>query len=174
MSSFEIFWLKSCANQRIPSEYAEKWLKSIQTKYNTESSRIYHNSNVLIKKCDFLDSLCASNSIAKFDDYLIFAIAFQYYHFDLKTDYVDRNCIAFREMCDDASVSDVSWIVIVITLWLLFTWCLLIYTMLLLSYLIRCLFILRIGACTDRHSSLIPYVTCWAIRLNYTLEMNTM
>lgn len=107
MSSFENFWIKSCDNQKIPPELAKKWLKSIQTKYNTESNRIYHNFNVLTKKCDFLDSLNAIG-LVNFSDYLIFAIAFQYYHFDLKTDCSESNCNGFRELCNEAAVSDVS------------------------------------------------------------------
>lgn len=108
MSNFEKFWLKSCDNQKIPCEIAKNWLKSIETKYNTESNRIYHNFNVLIKKCDFLDLLCTNDSIKTFGDSLIFGIAFQYYHFDLKTDDSERNCIAFRQLCTDASINDVS------------------------------------------------------------------
>lgn len=104
MSSFEKFWLKSCDKQKIPPEIAKNWLKTIQTKYNTESNRIYHNFNVLTKKCDFLESL---NTIS-FSDYLIMAIAFQYYHFDLKMDCSESNCSGFREFCNAAAVNDVS------------------------------------------------------------------
>lgn len=107
MSNFEKYWLKSCDNQKIPPEIAKNWLKSIQTKYNTEPNRIYHNFNVLLKKCDFLDSLNAVG-LVDFSDYLIFAIAFQYYHFDLKTDCSESNCNGFREFCNEAAANDVS------------------------------------------------------------------
>lgn len=107
MSSFEKYWLQSCDNQKIPPEIAKKWLKSIQTKYNTESNRIYHNFNVLIKKCDFFDSL-EKIGLVNCSDYLVFAIAFQYYHFDLKTNCNELNCIAFRELCNEAAINDVS------------------------------------------------------------------
>lgn len=105
MSSFEKYWIKSCDNQKILPEIAKNWLKSIQTKYNTESNRIYHNFNVLTKKCDFLDSL---KGLVNFSDYLIFAIAFQYYHFDLKTDCNELNCTGFRKFCNEAAINDVS------------------------------------------------------------------
>lgn len=108
MSNFEKYWLQSCVNQKIPPEIARDWLKTIQDKYNTESNRIYHNFNVLTKKCDFLHSL-DTIGLVNFSDYLIFAIAFQYYHFDLKIDCSEKNCIAFRELCKNAAVDDVSY-----------------------------------------------------------------
>lgn len=107
MSNFEKYWLQSCENQKVPPEVANRWLQCIQTKYNTESNRVYHNFTVLIKKCDFLDSL-ATIGLANFSDYLIFAIAFQYYHFDLKSDCSESNCIAFHELCNEAAINDVS------------------------------------------------------------------
>lgn len=105
MSGLEKLWFKSCENQKIPLESAELWLNKIQTKYNTEAHRIYHNLNILNKKCDFLLSFGSS---VEFSDYLVFAIVFQYYNFDLKTDSLELNCTAFRDFCNKSGVDNVS------------------------------------------------------------------
>lgn len=105
MSVLDKFWFQSCENQKISHEIANSWLQTIQTKYNTESHRIYHNLNVLTKKCDFLHSFGES---LNHSDYLVYAIVFQYYHFDLKSDYSEKNCTAFREFCAEARVDNVS------------------------------------------------------------------
>lgn len=105
MSTLEKLWYQSCENQKIPSETAKTWLSKIQTKYNTESHRIYHNLNVLNKKCDFLLSLGSS---VQFSDYLIFAIVFQYYQFEMNTDCCALNCTAFHEFYNASGVDNVS------------------------------------------------------------------
>lgn len=106
MSNFEQIWFQSCENQQISHDIANKWLKSIQTKYNTESHRIYHNFNVLVKKLDFLKSI---ESLVDYSDFLIFAIVFQYYNFDVQnSDSREKNQIAFREFCDEACNTNVS------------------------------------------------------------------
>lgn len=105
MSTFEKLWYQSCENQKIPQETTKVWLNNIQKKYNTESHRIYHNFNVLNKKCDFLLSLGSS---VQFSDYLVFAIVFQYYQFDLNTDCSAANCMIFREFYKSSGVDNVS------------------------------------------------------------------
>lgn len=105
MSSFEKRWIESCQNQKIPPNIANKWLQTIQTKYNTESHRIYHNFTVLSNKSKCLHSIAA---IANVSDYLIFALAFQYYHFDLKINCTEQNCQAFREFYNESGVDNVS------------------------------------------------------------------
>lgn len=104
MSSLDKLWYQSNENQKIAVDIAKRWLNSIQTKYNTESHRIYHNLNVLNKKCEFV----LANVAVEYSDYLIFAIIFQYYHFDLKSDCSETNCTAFREFYTDAGVDNVS------------------------------------------------------------------
>lgn len=105
MSTFENCWYQSCENQKITKETAKIWLNKIQTKYNTESHRIYHNLKVLNKKCDFLLSLGSS---VQFSDYLVFAIAFQYYHFEMNTDCSALNCTAFNEFYNASGIGNVS------------------------------------------------------------------
>lgn len=105
MSSFEKLWYQSNENQKIPPDIAKRWLNLIQTKYNTEPHRIYHNLNVLNKKCEFLLSIESSIQLS---DCLIFALVFQYYHFDLKSDCSERNCTAFREFITEAAIDNVS------------------------------------------------------------------
>lgn len=105
MSGLDKFWFQACENQKIPHDTANRWLHTIQTKYNTESHRIYHNPNVLRKKLDFLNVIEES---IDYSDYLVFAIVFQYYHFDLKSDCCDNNITAFREFCADAHINTVS------------------------------------------------------------------
>lgn len=105
MSGLEKLWFQSCENQKIPTEIAKTWLTQIQTKYTTETHRFYHNLNVLNKKCDFLLSI---GSAVEFSDYLVFAIIFQYYNFDLKTDCIEINCTTFREFLNAADTDNVS------------------------------------------------------------------
>lgn len=105
MSGLDEIWNKSCENQKISPEIANIWLKNIQRKYSTESHRIYHNLNVLNKKCNFLQSIGSS---VQYSDYLAFAIIFQYYHFDPKTDCTEINCTAFREFYNAANIDNVS------------------------------------------------------------------
>lgn len=105
MSGLEELWFQSCKNQNIPHETAKSLLHKIQSKFNNESHRIYHNLNVLNKKCNFLLSLKSS---VQYSDYLVFAIFFQYYHFDLKTDCSEMNWKTFRELCKTAGIDNVS------------------------------------------------------------------
>lgn len=104
-SGFQDSWTKACVHCKIPHDIAERWLNVIRTKYNTESHRFYHNSNILNEKCKFLLSL---DSSVQFSDYLIFALAFQYYHFDLKSDCCELNCTAFRQFFEETGIDDVS------------------------------------------------------------------
>lgn len=105
MSSLDKLWCQSTENQNIAPDIAKRWLHLIQTKYNSETHRIYHNLNVLTKKCEFLLSIGSS---IKYSDYVVFAIVFQYYHFDLKTDCCEKNCTAFREFIIETGVENVS------------------------------------------------------------------
>lgn len=107
MSAFEKLWFQSCESEKIPTETANAWLHKIQTKYSTESHRFYHNLNVLHRKCDFLLSI---ESTVQYSDYLVFAIAFQYYHFDLNTDCIELNMTAFREFYNSAGIDNVSYV----------------------------------------------------------------
>ncbi|XP_031620952.1 uncharacterized protein LOC116339297 [Contarinia nasturtii] len=104
MSGLEEIWNQSCENQNIPQELAKTWLNNVKTKYSTESHRIYHNLNVLNKKCDLLRAFGQS---VQYSDYLAFAIVFQYYNFDLKTDCSGTNCAAFREFYNAANIDNI-------------------------------------------------------------------
>lgn len=101
------YWLKACENCKIPKNVADQWLKSIQQKYNSESHRIYHNRNILEMKFGFLSSLGSTITIS---DYLIFAIVFQYFHFDLKSESNVANCEAFEHFYNESGVNDVSYL----------------------------------------------------------------
>lgn len=105
MSSLEKLWYQTTENQNISPEIAKRWLNLVQTKYNSESHRVYHNLDVLDKKCAFLISIEAS---LQYSDNLIFAIVFQYFHFDLKTDCSEQNCTSFREFVTEAGIDNVS------------------------------------------------------------------
>lgn len=102
-------WLKACENYKIPNETATHWLNAIKSKYNTESHRIYHNLNILEKKCDFLLTLGASIT---YKNCLIFALCFQYYEFNLKTECSDANCKAFQDFYNESGIDDVSFLLV--------------------------------------------------------------
>lgn len=113
MSAFEKVWFESCKNEKIPTDTANAWLQQIQSKYSTESHRFYHNLNVLQKKCDFLLSIGAA---VQYSDYLVFAIVFQYYNFDLNIDCIELNMTAFREFCHSAGIDNVSCVALMLQL----------------------------------------------------------
>lgn len=146
MSSFEKLWFQSCVYEKILMETANAWFKRIQTKYSTESHRFYHNLNVINKKCDFLLSL---RSDVQYSDYLVFAIVFQYFNFDLTTDCTESNITAFRDFYNSTGIDNVS--------------------------CVHLCFKLRhmIWNCVDssRPICLILCVICWAIQINNSLDM---
>lgn len=105
-SSLSELWFEVCGKQKIPQETAKRWLDTIETKYNRESHRFYHNANILNQKCDFIRSL--DSSAIGIPDYLIFAIVFQYFHYDTKSECSEKNRNVFREFCTEAGIDDVS------------------------------------------------------------------
>lgn len=108
MSAKEIeLWNRACENCKIPSSVAEHWLNRILQKYDTEIQRSYHNSQILRTKSELIHELHALNQI-KSIAVLVFAIFFQYYEFDVKSNCSDINCEAFRMFCNEANVDDVS------------------------------------------------------------------
>lgn len=86
---------------------ADHWLNRILRKYDTESQRSYHNSQILRTKCELILELDALQHVKSIDS-LVFAIFFQYYEFDVKSNCSDKNCDAFRQFCKEANVEDVS------------------------------------------------------------------
>lgn len=108
MSSEEIeLWNQACENCKIPSYIAEHWLNRILQKYDTESQRSYHNSQILRTKSELILELNALNQVKSIAA-LVFAIFFQYYEFDVKSNCSDINCNAFRLFCNESNVDDVS------------------------------------------------------------------
>lgn len=108
MSSKEIeLWNRTCENCKIPPSIAEHWLNRIRQKYDTESERSYHNSQILRTKSKLILELDALNQVKSIAA-LVFAIFFQYYEFDVKSNCSDINCNAFRLFCNEANVDDVS------------------------------------------------------------------
>lgn len=108
MSSKEIdLWNRTCANRNIPNSIADHWLNKILQKYDTEIQRSYHNSQILRTKCELIQELHALNHI-KSIDCLVFAIFFQYYEFDVKSNCSDKNGDAFRQFYNQTNVDDVS------------------------------------------------------------------
>lgn len=105
-SSLHELWSKACDNEKINREISKRWLDTVETKYNTESHRFYHNANILYKKCDFLQSI--NSTSVKISDYLIFATVFQYFHFDLKSECSEKNRDTFRQFYKEAGIDDVS------------------------------------------------------------------
>lgn len=100
-------WHKTCENCKISKSIADQWLNTIYNKYNTEPQRTYHNSKILCKKCEFLSTLSDLKQI-EIKNYLVFAIFFQYFYFDVKSDSCKTNCDAFRLFYSEANINDVS------------------------------------------------------------------
>lgn len=101
-NSFQSVWHRTCDSLGIVRPIADEWLDKIQTKYNSESQRIYHNFGLLQFKCDFIESLkqiSISNAV-------VLAIAFQYYNFDVKSDCSEQNLHVFKEFVNAADLSD--------------------------------------------------------------------
>lgn len=95
----ESIWISSCNHFEISPEVSEKWLKKILVKYS-EPCRFYHNeSEMFLKKLEFLTN--SSKSI-------IFASIFQYFEFDLNLSCVEINCNSFKEFYLEAGLNDVS------------------------------------------------------------------
>lgn len=102
-----VCWSKACENCKIPLDVANRWLKTIDVKYGTEEHRFYHNIRMLDEKCEFLLSF---GPAIVYSDCLIFAIFFQYYNFDWKSESsgIKSNCTAFQEFYNEAAIQDVS------------------------------------------------------------------
>lgn len=105
MSHFNKLWSRSCENYAVSKDVAMHWHHLIETKYSTESNRYQHNFHLLEKKCKFLYEL---RETITFADYIVFTLAFQYYHFDSNALCCDMNCSAFREFYGEAGINDVS------------------------------------------------------------------
>lgn len=106
-SNEEELWHKVCENCGIEKSVTTQWLNKIREKYDNESERVYHNSQILRSKCEHIVEVDEAGDIA-LADALVFAIFFQYYFFDVKSDCGDRNREAFRSFCAEANVTDVS------------------------------------------------------------------
>lgn len=108
MASKEIdLWNRMCEKRKISPSIAHHWLNRILQKYDTESHRSYHTSQILRTKCELIHELDALNQIKSIDS-LAFAIFFQYYEFDVKSNCSDKNGDAFRQFYTEANVDDVS------------------------------------------------------------------
>lgn len=95
----EAVWNRVCEGAGVSSAVAERWLLQIREKYSGPT-RFYHNLELLDKKAEFLG-----------DDqpnHLVFAVVFQYFEFDARTNCTETNCKAFRQFCDEAALGDVS------------------------------------------------------------------
>lgn len=100
-------WARACRNCGIEETVCNRWLEKILAKYDSEPERIYHNSQILRSKCEQILELDAENQIP-LSNSLAFAVFFQYYHFNVKSDCGDQNRDAFRSFCSEACLGDVS------------------------------------------------------------------
>lgn len=98
-------WFDNCAKAGVPVAITDKWFEIILNKYNTETQRAFHSSNILEIKSDYI--LSASKQIQP-SVHLTFAIFFQYFHFDVKCDGFEKNCDEFKKFYDEAHLNDVS------------------------------------------------------------------
>lgn len=97
---FPEIWHRVCANRNITKSVAEQWLNTIQMKYNSESQRFFHNSELLEMKSDFI-----LTNQTNFSDALILAMAFQYFNFDVCDCSID-NFNALNEFAVASGISN--------------------------------------------------------------------
>lgn len=91
-------WLSTCNKLNVSDDIATRWLSKLQSKMSTETTRFYHNWNELLeRKAKFLSDI---------NQYVIIAVYFQYYEFDVKRNCVEKNCETFLEFCKDAHIED--------------------------------------------------------------------
>lgn len=101
----KILWQEYCQKIGVPVALTEKWFQTIQNKYDTEPQRAFHKSNVLELKSDFILSNAKQINTSV---HLTFAIFFQYFHFDVKSDCCEKNCDEFKKFFNEAGLNDVS------------------------------------------------------------------
>lgn len=103
--NFEDMWRRACDHFNISSDVANRWHDQIKAQYNTEPFRAQHNLDLLDKKCEFLADM---ESVLLIPDFVVFTLAFQYYHFNPHEIDTELNCTVFREFYTDAGIHDVS------------------------------------------------------------------
>lgn len=102
---FPTLWHRVCDNLNISRSIADEWLENIQTRYDGEAQRFFHNSDLLELKSDFI----LTDDVGKTIDYsngILIAIPFQYYHFDAKSDCCDESLSAFKEFADASGLME--------------------------------------------------------------------
>lgn len=100
-------WSSVCRSCNVDECIASKWFDNVISKYDSEPDRVYHNSRILRSKCAEIHELDASKRIP-ISNALVFAIFFQYYHFNVQSSSADLNCQAFLSFCAEANLDDVS------------------------------------------------------------------
>lgn len=105
-------WDTVCQKIGVPISVATIWYEKLAANYN-QNTRHYHNEQVLKQKFIILKQNVISNSDNNDDimlrSHVIFAIFFQYYHYDVKRNCSTENCQEFRNFYNnDAALNDVS------------------------------------------------------------------
>lgn len=96
-------WQRVCDGVGVPAGVANEWLQKIQTRYDTEPQRFFHNSGLLELKCDGIALLDDGKGTAV-PNQIILAFVFQYFHFDVKSDCSEKNAEAFAEFVNAAGI----------------------------------------------------------------------
>lgn len=105
MADFEKLWHRACDHFNVSSDVATRWHNRIRNQYSGEPVRAQHNLHLLDKKCKFLADL---EDVLFIPDFLVFTLAFQYFHFNPHEIDTELNCTVFREFYTDAGINDVS------------------------------------------------------------------
>ena len=95
---------KNVCSDVVPEAVRSEWMQNIREKYS-EPHRFYHNQNMLESKLELIDEL-AKNEDDKRS--MILATFFQYYHYNVKKDYRQKNVAAFRLFIEQSGLKDVS------------------------------------------------------------------
>ena len=99
----ENLWHTICKKYNIPTDIISLWYQKLINNYS-DSKRYYHNDNKLMSKKIIL----MNNFKNKINDFIIFAIIFQYYEFDVQHNCSEKNCNAFVQFLADSGINDVS------------------------------------------------------------------
>lgn len=95
---------KNVCSDVVPEAVRSEWMQNIREQYS-EPHRFYHNQKMLESKLDLIDEL-AKNEDDKRS--MILATFFQYYHYNVKKDYRQKNVAAFRLFIEQSGLKDVS------------------------------------------------------------------
>jgi hypothetical protein len=96
-------FISTCAKHDVPSKTTNEWMADFQRRFQDEN-RHFHNVALVERKLKLAEEIAGD----EFNDALVFAIFFQYFHYDVKRDMKKENCDGFRLFIEQAGIKNVS------------------------------------------------------------------